>query len=174
MGLDMYFYKKTYVGNKWKSPKELVKIDVKGVNQAKVVDISEEVGYLRKANAIHLWLVEKIQDGNDNCAEYYFSHEKIKELLDLVNRVLEASILVEGKINNGVQYSKDKEKILWAKGKVIKNPKVAQELLPTGSGFFFGSTDYDEYYIKDLEETKNILEEMLSDDTADYHYQSSW
>jgi len=47
-----------------------------------------EVGYWRKANAIHKWFVDNIQDGNDDCNEYSIDEEKLKELLELVNKVL--------------------------------------------------------------------------------------
>jgi hypothetical protein len=56
-----------------------------------------------------------------------------------------------------------------------KDPTVAQELLPTEAGFFFGSQEYDEYYYRDLELTKRILEAAIADaEGGDYYYQSSW
>lgn len=39
----------------------------------------------------------------------------------------------------------------------------AAELLPTVSGFFFGSTDYDEWYFKDVEDCINQMENLLQD-----------
>ena len=50
-------------------------------------------------------------------------------------------------------------------------------ILPTQSGFFFGSTEYDEYYKQDLKETKEIIEKWLSftdKDKYDLYYHSSW
>lgn len=41
--------------------------------------------------------------------------------------------------------------------RVLKDHKLANTLLPTQSGFFFGSTDYDEWYFKDV---KNCLNQM--------------
>ena len=48
--------------------------------------------------------------------------------------------------------------------------------LPTASGFFFGSTEYDEYYRHDLERTKLILEKALSldENEVSFYYQASW
>lgn len=51
------------------------------------------------------------------------------------------------------------------------------ELLPTASGFFFGGTDYDEWYFKDVEDTIKIINDVL--DTTDFEkqiifYRSSW
>lgn len=34
--------------------------------------------------------------------------------------------------------------------KVLKNHDLAKQLLPTTEGFFFGSTDYDDRYFKDV------------------------
>ena len=61
--------------------------------------------------------------------------------------------------------------------RVLANPELDSELLPTGAGFFFGSTEYDEYYIQDLQETKKILDDVLNDpifDGWDFYYQASW
>jgi len=58
---------------------------------------------------------------------------------------------------------------------VLANRKGAHTILPTMSGFFFGSTDYDEYYFSDIEDTVNQLEGVLKlDDTWEFYYQSSW
>jgi hypothetical protein len=58
---------------------------------------------------------------------------------------------------------------------VYSNPKI-EELLPTTKGFFFGSTEYDEYYMSDIKSTIKGLEEILSEDVSngDFYYQSSW
>jgi hypothetical protein len=49
-------------------------------------------------------------------------------------------------------------------------------LLPTEGGFFFGSTDYDEYYWSEIEETVKGLEKVLKLDTGkwDFYYRASW
>jgi hypothetical protein len=58
---------------------------------------------------------------------------------------------------------------------VLSDRGLAQELLPTQSGFFFGSTEYDEDYFEELERTENELTEVLRDGTWDYlEYQASW
>jgi hypothetical protein len=50
-------------------------------------------------------------------------------------------------------------KVVFLENKV----STAQELLPTTSGFFFGSTDYDEYYFSDVEEVLKKFTEILED-----------
>ena len=44
--------------------------------------VSVNCAYWRKANQIHNWFVENVQDGEDNCSEYYVSKEQLKELLN--------------------------------------------------------------------------------------------
>lgn len=59
---------------------------------------------------------------------------------------------------------------------VSENHELAGELLPTQGGFFFGSTEYDEYYFGDIEETISMLETVLKEtpEDWDFYYQSSW
>lgn len=60
--------------------------------------------------------------------------------------------------------------------KVLKAPKLASKLLPTQAGFFFGSTEYGEWYFDDLKETERMLDAALreTDDMSEFYYQSSW
>jgi len=58
---------------------------------------------------------------------------------------------------------------------VLNDNSKAEDLLPCQSGFFFGGTDYDEWYFANLKETKKVLEEELSTEhSSDYYYTSSW
>jgi hypothetical protein len=60
---------------------------------------------------------------------------------------------------------------------VLANHDLAEELLPTESGFFFGSTEYDEYYFGELEDTREIIKRALAIPDGwnmDFEYQSSW
>jgi hypothetical protein len=173
MGLDMYLNKKTFV---WSNDRENLKISglkhpIRGENVKYIV---EEAGYWRKANAIHQWFVNNVQEGEDDCKEYYVSEEQMKELLDLVNRVLSASKMVKGKVKNGSTFKDGKEIPNMEDGEYIEDPTVAKELLPTTSGFFFGGTEYDQWYIADLKLTKTILEKALKDTSGEYSYSSSW
>lgn len=42
-----------------------------------------------------------------------------------------------------------------------RNDKASMTLLPTQSGFFFGSMDYDEYYYQDVENVRNRIVDIL-------------
>ena len=55
---------------------------------------------------------------------------------------------------------------------ILADHSKASELLPTQSGFFFGSTDYDEWYYEDLEKTVKMLADV--DENDEYIYQASW
>lgn len=107
--------------------------------------VSVNVAYWRKANAIHNWFVENVQDGEDNCRSYPVSREELQVLLNLCNEV-------------------------------CKDRNSANELLPSVEGFFFGGTEYDEWYFGSVEETINQLSNILEKTDHDWYfeYQSSW
>ena len=150
MGLDMYLNKRTYV-QQWEHQKPEEKYEVvvtKGgksanIDPKKVKYIIEEAGYWRKQNQIHRWFVENIQNGTDDCGEYYVSKDALASLLELCEKV---------KADN----------------------TLADELLPGASGFFFGGTDYDEWYFNGIDNTIEILKEALEDENGEYLYSSSW
>lgn len=185
MGLDMYLHKKTYVKN-WDhmAPAELHKITIKrdgkvrkDIKPERITYIVEEVMYWRKANQIHKWFVDNVQEGNDNCGTYYVSREKLEELLETCKLVLKDSKLVKGKVVNGYTGTKDGWEPIIENGEKIKNTETAERLLPSQSGFFFGGTDYDQYYYDDIKRTAENLEKILAEDKdgyGEYEYSSSW
>lgn len=139
--------------------------------------IFEDVGYWRKANAIHKWFVENVQNGIDDCDYYEVSKEQLEDLLETCVKVRDGSKLVKGLINNGARYENGQWIPCMEEGEYIENPDVAAELLPTQEGFFFGSTEYDQWYMKDIEKTIDILTKVL--ETVDFDremvvYSSSW
>jgi hypothetical protein len=56
----------------------------------------------------------------------------------------------------------------------IAVPENAPDLLPTGAGFFFGSTEYDQYYFADLNHTLEIINRCLESKFDYFEYQASW
>jgi hypothetical protein len=58
--------------------------------------------------------------------------------------------------------------------KVKADNSLADSLLPSASGFFFGGTEYDEWYFNGIDNTIQILEEALADGHGEYYYSSSW
>ncbi len=62
-------------------------------------------------------------------------------------------------------------------GRVLEDNALADELLPTASGCFFGNTEYDEGYFEDLMHTYGRLQAILAmpdRDSWSFKYQSSW
>ena len=95
MGLDMYLEKRTDV-RLWNFQKEEDQFEVivkKGgvtypkINPKNITTVVEEAGYWRKANAIHRWFVENVQDGKDDCGEYFVPPSSLEELLELCEKV---------------------------------------------------------------------------------------
>lgn len=155
MGLDMYLTKSHYIGAKYdfRNIKGIIDVsDDKGkypINFNKVMSIREDAMYWRKANAIHQWFVDNVQDGEDNCAEYYVPYEDLVRLRDLC-----------------IEVKNDMSK--------------AEEPLPTQDEFFFGSTEYGEWYEADLDYTIEGLTKLIDeydeypDHRPEYYYSSSW
>lgn len=106
MGLDMYFEKRKKNAN-------------------------EEVGYFRKFNALHNFIVAMKGVEDDNLKEIFLTEDDVIQILNTLK-------------------------------KVSKNHELCDKLLPTQDGFFFGSTSYDEWYFKDVEEGVKLFEEVLN------------
>lgn len=134
------------------------------------------IGYWRKANQIHKWFVENCQDGVDECQRSNpISKDQLLELRSLCQQVIDGSHLVEGMVNNGYTFKDGVKTEILEEGRFIDDSSLAQMLLPTESGFFFGSTDYDEGYIDDLKHTIEVIDKALKlPDDAVITYRSSW
>jgi hypothetical protein len=105
-----------------------------------------EVGYWRKANQIHRWFVQNVQNGVDDCGEYKVTAEQLIQLRDECNQVL-------------------------------NDHSLAEELLPAQSGFFFGNTNYDDWYYNNVDYTVEIINDILENKQYcldDLYYSSSW
>ena len=59
---------------------------------------------------------------------------------------------------------------------VLIDPALAGELLPTQGGFFFGSTEYDDWYMDNIKETYDKLSVLLAKipEGWTFKYQASW
>jgi hypothetical protein len=126
----------------------------------------EEVGYWRKANAIHKWFVNNVQGYVDDCGYYEVSREQLEDLLDTCIQVRDASMMKHGWVNNGQRFENGMWCPIFEEGEVIVDTTVAEALLPTQSGFFFGGTDYDQWYMEDIMDTIEIITKVL--ETTDF------
>jgi hypothetical protein len=145
MGLDMYLEGERFL---WSEEREKHKDKFAEVFPETanfgVEKVIIQAGYWRKANHIHKWFVDNIQNGEDNCNRYYVDREQLAELSDICRQV-------------------------------INKEANAIDVLPTESGFFFGNTEYDEYYMEVLKNTVEIIEKCLKlSHEWDFYYQSSW
>lgn len=138
-----------------------------------------ELAYWRKANAIHKWFIDKVQDGNDDCKRHReVTREDLEELADVCKQILENVVLVSAKVINGYRLTDiGGSEPIMEDGQKVLNPEICHELLPTKSGFFFGSTEYNHWYIEDVRYTYEIIKQIL--DSWDFkngviYYETSW
>jgi len=105
-----------------------------------------QIGYFRKFNALHNYIVNELADGIDECQEIQITKDDLYTLLDKLSRI-----------------DNDRD--------------LAEEELPTASGFFFGNTDYDDWYFDDVKDALEMCELYLTKfdfDKYDLIYHASW
>ena len=92
MGLDMYIEAEVYLSTyneKEKALKDTVQeYSIYGLDKFEPKKVVYEVGYWRKANAIHNWFVENVQSNTDDCERYYVPLEQLSELKELCEKTL--------------------------------------------------------------------------------------
>lgn len=112
-------------------------------------EISYQIGYFRKFNALHSYIVKTFANGVDDCQDIILYKEDVEQIKKVLDEVLNAHQQVE----------------------------KAKELLPTQSGFFFGGTDYDEYYFEEAKVAADLMQKLLDNfDFENYQliYEASW
>lgn len=162
MGLDMYLSASKYIGNWDHSNKQEVEafkkissaLELEGIScpASPSITVDVTVAYWRKANSIHKWFVNNVQDNVDNCQKSYVSREALQSLL------------------------KDCKQVLSYRDKGDEKA-VAMATLPPEEGFFFGSTEINDYYYEDIETTISQIEVVLNNpklNDFDFYYQASW
>jgi len=170
MGLDMMLYRQHYIADRpWSDadsapgtgaiealglvPGISLAIPPESLGQTggATLTIEIQVAYWRKANAIHGWFVNQLANGVDECQPIYVSRDHIVAL------------------RNACQM------VLAAKGTPEEDDEIEEYLPPTG-GFFFGSTEADEWYWDQARRTHDLLSWLLKHDTpdAEYEYRASW
>ena len=140
-------------------------------------DVFEQVGYWRKANAIHRWFVQNVQAGVDDCGTYVVTREQLEQLKATCERVLAVMKTRVGQVCTGITFCDGKEVKHMEEAQVVANPKVCARILPTQNGFFYGSTEYDDAYIYDVKNTVKIINAVLEQtnwEAESVCYQASW
>lgn len=176
MGLDMYLYAKKYIWFDNESERNAVKSAMPCPFSDEPKEVKYEALYWRKMNAIHKWFVDNVQEGSDDCGNYYVSKDDLSKLHGICKTIIDAAKTAPGKIVNGYTFRDGKHEPILEDGEVITNSDEISELLETQGGFFFGSTDYDNYYLDEIKRTKGALEKILSSDLKGwfFEYHSSW
>ena len=164
MGLDMYFFarKTTYKSfSKWDEPDRANEVnypeDLKTFSdyiydrnfKSVQTETIYQIGYFRKFNALHGYIVKTFANGIDNCQAILLHKEDVEQIKKVLDDVLNAHQQVE----------------------------KAKEILPTQSGFFFGETDYDEFYFNEAKVAADLMQSFLDNfDFENYQlvYQASW
>jgi len=162
MGLDQYLTAKKYV-SKWDYSNDykdkaisqeftdLLPMDTPDITkygQFAGITVEYPVGYWRKANAIHNFFVQEVGEDVDDCREMFVHRDVLVELRSRCSDVLKADDMEE----------------------------MAKEVgLETVSGFFFGDTEYGDWYKEDLKLTVEICDFVLAlPEEYSLHYQASW
>ena len=113
------------------------------INKSDIEEVKFTLAYWRKANQIHAWFVNEVQQGVDDCNEYKVSGSQLNALIELCKEVLEK-----------------------------RNDNFSSANLPTQAGFFFGDTEYTDYYYSKVEDTIKQLSNIKTNGI--YSYESSW
>lgn len=161
MGLDMYLSARKYVQRKdlntmrdthefnslvsVTDTRDLVESD--GYSGA-TVEIP--VAYWRKANWIHYWFVNNVQQGMDDCKDYHVPKEKLVELQAVITEVL-------------ANPDKSRIKLPALDGFFFGDTNIYNE-----------DGTLDNYYKETLEYTLERLNKIVNQDNLDVYYTSSW
>jgi len=151
MGLDMYLTKKTYIGAYWehRDIKGIVEIDEKG---ERIPIQFNRISYIEER--VGYWR-------KANAIHKWFVDNCQEGIDDCREAYVSFDQLIE---------------LLDTCRQVKNNHDLVYSLLPYQEGFFFGSTDYDDWYWKDIDDTIEILENVIAEPTlkSSFYYQASW
>ena len=84
----MYLYARQFAFNGFKNQELYNKIVQEAPFALDTASVQVQVAYWRKANQIHKWFVDHVQDGNDNCEEYRVTRDQLQLLVDNCKLVL--------------------------------------------------------------------------------------
>lgn len=128
-------------------------------------EVSVQVGYWRKAWAIHNWFVRNVQDGVDDCGSYAVDREMLTRLRDECVEIL-ATVQVGPQDVDGVNGT-------------TYDRALADDLIPVA--------EYSrDWYLQELEETRDLInaifdvpqfgeyDEVKNPQFWTFMYQSSW
>lgn len=159
MGLDQYLYRREYVGGwDWKDSTDSDKRE-----RAMYNNIIEYLGIDGVDASPHAYI--------DVCVAYWRKANAIhKWFCDL-----------DGGRDECQSIYVTRENLVTLRdlcASVISQPAMAADVLPTQPGFFFGSYEYDDWYMEDMKLTVEQLDAILAGvketDWVDFIYRASW
>lgn len=179
MGLDMHLYAEKFLGqsmdktNSYDQIKKIAGMDNLPTSEFANVVVKSMVGYWRKANAIHGWIITHCADGEDNCRSIELNKDQLENLrkdclVGLANPDRKFQIQSDRVIYQLCDY-------LNGLSEPITKSNYINPIEPT-EGFFFGSNELDDYYYNQLEYTVDLITDLLETATPEiwFSYQASW
>lgn len=104
-------------------------------------DRTAELAYFRKVNFLVKFMENYgFNSDTDNCKYFPLTKEMIQDLYDRCKEIM-------------MVHLEDNQR---------KFEEKAHALLPTCSGFFFGSTDYNDWYYNDVKDVKKEMKKILT------------
>jgi hypothetical protein len=191
MGLDIYFYKVKTQGVETTDIEELVTIRKENRLSKQIPPyVLSEIKQILNTD-LNEDKRERIIELIDPYVRYEFDRRQLKECAIerveyCVNEILDSFVSGEDmyyrKVNFLYAYFADRlegeqcivtlddcKKIIKYAETILetKDIDIAKKLLPTQSGFFFGSTEYDDYYFEDVRDVLEQFSEYIDDWTDD-------
>lgn len=128
----------------------------------------KELMYWRKANQIHNWFVQNCQNGVDDCGRYAITVTDLIKLKELCEKIL--TMTENRKAMRYTSFCAQKKEEVDVRFLTLEGVEYAIEHLPSRSGFFFGNTEYDDYYVLELENTVEQINDTLDTLNCEYGF----
>lgn len=149
MGLDQNLYEKHYIGQEYLNDKS--SFSCTRINNGVEVPIKGNIVYV--ITDVGYW-------------------RKANQIQEWVNTHV-------GTLDNGVDMTIDGAELLQLREAcvaVLADHSLAEDILPTSVGFFFGSDEYDDYYYAQLQDTIDIIDklELTDDERREFAYNGNY
>lgn len=128
----------------------------------------KELMYWRKANQIHNWFVQNCQNGVDDCEYYAITVADLMKLKEVCEKIL--TMTEKRKAMRYTSYSATEKEEVDVLYLTPEGVEYATEHLPSRSGFFFGGTEYDDWYVLQVENTVEQINDTLDTLNCDYGF----
>jgi hypothetical protein len=142
------------------------------------VYVEARLGYWRKANQIHSWFERVANEGVElkNCDPITVTREELQKLVEDCQTVLDT--VKWGETIHHPAETEPYEREAWDERQLASiDSELAAQILPPEQGFFFGSYEYDIWYVLDLENTVEMVTKLLEDPRlgdVEWQYHGWW